>query len=142
MADYTQNCVGSSPPYCGSAQCTTRERPPSCIQLTTCSGTCTCLAPKANSHQVSDGCLCSHQCGTMPYEACLESKLCVCSGVCGYDCDVGYTYNPVSGDCELIPVIIGTGIGQSPIVFALVSLVGYERKRKRRKKQFYYLLFL
>jgi hypothetical protein len=108
--DYTMTCTnGTCSPV--MATCTKWGYP--CTKASDCvggscttSGACGCPAPKSNSHQVS-GC-------TRTCEAAGVCNKCVglecspnCSvtgctaGTCGYDCDVGYTWNPVTLQCEL-----------------------------------------
>ena len=113
--DYTKACVqGTCDLLVGSCTkegfyCTTNTQ---CVggscQVT---GSCACPAPLPNSHQVS-GCtvtcaITSGTCAKCSGNECVPTCQAVsCStGNCGYDCDVGYTWNPVTLTCEL-PVTV------------------------------------
>lgn len=107
--DYAKNCAGTCaqtacPNYdagCGTtADCRT--------DLPCGMGTCTCPAPLANSHQISNSCVCPAAgvgaCLTCFNNVCtLDHYQCVCGGTCVYDCDAGYVWNPATLVCDLIP---------------------------------------
>lgn len=100
--DYTQDCVGAThPDYCGTQMCLPRE-PLGCTIRSACSGTCDCPDPLENSHQVTDGCDCEDCCPNYAIWNCPEGCNCPCVGTCGYDCDDGYEWNPVTEQCEFI----------------------------------------
>jgi len=103
--DYSQVCASSKTMSCPNAGV-------SCVEHAGClEGTCPsgCPAPKAHSHLVSDGCVstitvtCVFCLLALPRK-CRATGTCTYTGNCDYDCDDGYTYNPVTGDCELIAV--------------------------------------
>jgi len=73
-------------------------------------GACGCPAPYPNSHQTS-GCTvtCGASTGTcakcVAPECVPTCKVTNCIlGTCGYDCDVGYVWNPVTHLCEPLAV--------------------------------------
>lgn len=69
------------------------------------SGACGCPAPLANSHQVSPctvGCSVTGTCAKCLAHMCFPTCLATCAaGTCGYNCDTGYIWNPVTLKCEL-----------------------------------------
>jgi len=112
--DYTQTCSWGT---CVSslAGCTKNGLPctissecvgGSCVPV----GACGCPAPLVNSHQETG---CSTVCGQTGYcNSCrgpVGEKYCWgtcvrsgCNlGTCGYECDVGYVWNPTTLKCEL-----------------------------------------
>jgi len=99
--DYTQDCVGSNPPYCGIQTCRPRE-PLGCLVASACTGTCNCPEPSdPNSHLVRDGCDCEDCCLNYNITNCPEGCNCHCTGTCGYDCDIDYTWNAETQTCDL-----------------------------------------
>jgi hypothetical protein len=120
MTDYTQPCLLGTCDYV-SFSCTKEAYP--CTISTDCvggacayTGTCACPTPsKANSHYVGNTCLCSGagtcvKCVSFECSPQCSSK---CYGLCSYDCDTGYVWNPATQQCELPAVtkeILGDGI--------------------------------
>jgi len=112
--DYTKVCTQGTCKDSG-IECTKAGLP--CTKNTDCiggscqsTGSCGCPAPLANSHQVSG---CTVTCGTstgtcakcVAPECAPTCKVTDCYvGTCGYDCDTGYTWNPVTSTCELAAV--------------------------------------
>lgn len=106
-----------------------------CQILTAC--TCTCAAPWIlNSHYVS-GCSkagtgCS--CDTLN-NLCRDGRTCTCRciGLCYYSCDAGYVWNPVTLQCDLIPLPIVGGISGNAFVIAVSMLSQWIRRRRKRR---------
>lgn len=100
--DYSQSCNATG-------NCSCREGFP-CVVVADCrldlSCGCSCPAPPiANSHYVSDDCA-SFMLGCRCVFFCLAGVcICGCSGDCYYDCDDGFEWNPVTSQCDLIPVV-------------------------------------
>lgn len=116
--DYYQGCTasGSCSCYGISGFCTENWE---CVNPT---DTCACACPaasKAHSHYVSNTCskTTTNNC-TCSYPRCAAGKTCkcACNGVCWYNCDDGYQYNPVTGLCELIPVPPAKPLINMPLV--------------------------
>jgi hypothetical protein len=100
--DITLSCVGSSGGgLCGTQGCRITAPPyERCAGLGHCSGTCLCPDTPAHAHKTSDDCSCDECCGNYGAGACPDGCSCHCTGHCYYDCDVGYVYNPITGNCE------------------------------------------
>lgn len=101
--DYTQACAGSCVttlcPNFGSecwSSVDCRILDPSCDM-----GACDCPAPLAHSTEVSNSCTCQasgYKCTTCAlygsiYVCTVRNIICPCGGTCGYNCDVGYSWN-------------------------------------------------
>jgi len=101
-SDYSQTCNNCGK-YCDCYKVETCTLSTQCQEVETCSGLSCCPNPLAHSHQVSNGCTdvtpayrCSCRTGV-----CGGSCDCSPHGVCTYDCDVGYVWNPATLQCEL-----------------------------------------
>jgi len=132
--DYTQPCTLNLSMPCPDARipCTVNGE---CAEGTCPSGQCP--APLANSH-LETGCssagvitvTCAFCLTALPRK-CRTAGTCLYNGTCGYECDVGYIWNPVTLTCDLIPVSAGASSGNSVIV-ALAALASWIRRRKKR----------
>jgi len=119
--DYTQACNSSVPN--GTCRLGT-----TCTSVSVCRQGFTCPTPSPicpdplpNSHLVDNtcaytksGCVCAYIDST---RTCDGSPSCVKSGLCNYDCDEGYVWNPVTLACELPAVgvaskrlLVGVGL--------------------------------
>jgi len=98
--DYTQTCTGTCLTeycpnyggYCAVIGDCAMVNPPCGMN------TCTCKAPLANSHQVSNSCTCQAvgtKCAVCNiYSTCTtRTFVCPCGGTCAFDCDTGYSWN-------------------------------------------------
>lgn len=114
--DYTKPCTQGT---CADSYGCTKEGLPCVTALDCAGGTCTvtgscdCPSPLSHSHQVSS---CSQLCGiTGTCQKCIGNEctpscavISCSSGTCGYDCDSGYVWNPVTLACELPSVAIAS----------------------------------
>lgn len=102
--DYFQNCItgGNCACYAVFHVCATD---PDCVNTNTCA--CTCPAPPVpNSSYVSNTCVpLASGCTCLITLRCRTTDLCSCScsGLCYYNCDLGYVWNPITFACDLIP---------------------------------------
>jgi hypothetical protein len=97
--DYTQSCTGIA----GTPRCRSDPSDPcppaggNCVESCT-GGTCGCPAPLPNSSQVASNCAINYigLCVCRLIGACLQSGMsCPCENTCGYNCDLGFTWNGV-----------------------------------------------
>jgi hypothetical protein len=106
--DYTMSCIASGSCYCYSSTKTCQSNL-ACLS-TTQSCACSCPSPPiAHSHYVSNTCVSSrsHNCAcNLATGFCYAGRTCtcVCSGLCNYDCDSGYVWNPTTQQCEPVAV--------------------------------------
>lgn len=96
--DYSQSCV------CAAGNCSPGigcDTPPDCRYCPTG----TCPAPsKTHSSYVSNTCNCGMTtgCTCIAYVCGGTVQTCGTAGLCYYACDVGYVWNPVTLNCDLI----------------------------------------
>lgn len=90
--DYSQDCIagGTCICYCDMAEGLCY------IQANLCS--CSCPDPLPNSSYVSDTCYPAAMCGSCPRCPCT----CTCTGLCYYDCDENYEWDPILEECVLV----------------------------------------
>jgi len=131
--DYTQTCTKTGSPSCKSTSTDCTSTADCRIGIGTCA--CACPAPLPNSHQetpcsvVADySCLCN-----LILEKCRYGTCAGCVGTCGYECDAGYVWNPVTLTCDLVPVVGGSGQSSAALSLLAVALADWLR-RKRRKR--------
>lgn len=135
--DYTLSCEASGVCICyGSAyDCTASAQcGPDDISCT-----CDCPTPKPHSHSVFSNCTkkptsnCS--CDTV-LGVCRDGRTCTCGCLtgtyCGYNCDFGFVWNPVTLQCEAA-VVVGVVVSAVQILSFLI-LTYMQQKRKRRRK--------
>ena len=109
--DYSLNCVAG-----GTCACRTLAESYTCVDPDNCAknNACTKSCPdpsKPHSHYVSNTCAAQMDgsacvCSGTPEKCRGGTCVCIVTGLCYYVCDDGYTYNPVTGDCELIAVAV------------------------------------
>lgn len=140
--DYSKTCTAGT--CTGSSSGCTKEGLP-CVTNTNCvggacivSGDCGCPAPLAHSHQIS---VCSKVCTASGTCAKCVSLFCspTCgvssclTGTCGYDCDVGYVWNPATLQCE-IPIVPSVGSYNGNLIVVAVSMLSNWIRRRRKHK--------
>lgn len=137
MPDYNKNCIASGLITCQNINCIgSVDCGGICntVESTPCS--CSCPAPLANSHYISDNCTPAHQncfCGLLA-GACrcrITTSLCNCSGgQCQYECDAGYIWN---GSACVIP---SKSVGNSNpyiLLLPIYYLINYAKKKRKKK---------
>ena len=79
------------------------EHVPKCYKV----NLCTCPSPsKSHSHYVSNTCNTPVTCASLTtLSTCIKNY---CIGSCYYSCDAGYVWNPVTLQCDLIPVTLAS----------------------------------
>lgn len=105
--DYSDTCFPTGSCSCPTPQVCLYPRHIFCLDLGNCA--CSCPAPpKANSHYVSDTCGVSYSwfCECNVAGACIAGRSCSCgcAGLCYYDCDTGWEWDPSTEECVPVPI--------------------------------------
>lgn len=109
--DYSESCDSTGSCSCPIPRVCKADI--QCLDVTGCD--CECPdPPKANSHYVSNNCIVTwlDNCECGPLGECYGGRTCTCqcSGLCYYDCDDGYVWDPVTETCVKEKQLIGDGL--------------------------------